>query len=305
MTRLLAALPALAILLALPRAAEAAPSTADSLFEQGKEAMGRGDLAVACTRFEESLRLEHAVGTMLNLGACEEKSGRLVAAIDHFTAAGAALAKDDFRVGYVRERLDALSARVAHVTLAGNRPVRASLDGRPVLRPSWGSPIPVDPGPHVVLVTDEASNAVLSRVELRLGEGERRAVDLTPPGPPAPAKPAGGEVSSTRRTLAYVTGGTGLAAIAVGAVTGIMTIDAATTVKEQCPSSVCRDQQGMDAAATGRTTSIVSPVAFGLGAALTGLGAYLFVTSAPGGGRTGVAPSVAPTHAGLSLVTSF
>ena len=64
-----------ALFLALfPHVASAAPAdaqTAEALFQSAKEAMARGDVPVACARFAESVRLDPAVGGLLNLADCE------------------------------------------------------------------------------------------------------------------------------------------------------------------------------------------------------------------------------------------
>src|SRR5258708_2013252 len=83
-----AALPARA-----QKPSEADVNAADALFQSAKAAMDRGDLATACPRFAESQRLDPAVGTTLNLGECEARSGKLAAALAHYEEARAALAQ--------------------------------------------------------------------------------------------------------------------------------------------------------------------------------------------------------------------
>ncbi len=51
------------------------PPPAEALFREGREAMKRGDYAVACPKFEESQKLDPANGTLLNLALCEEALG--------------------------------------------------------------------------------------------------------------------------------------------------------------------------------------------------------------------------------------
>jgi len=49
------------------RAGGADPMTAESLFREGRRAADEGNYALACTRFEESNRLDPAAGAVLNL----------------------------------------------------------------------------------------------------------------------------------------------------------------------------------------------------------------------------------------------
>jgi hypothetical protein len=71
--------------------------------------------------------------------------------------------------------------------------------------------------------------------------------------------------------------GTGIASIGVGAVTGILVLDRASTYRAHCDASGC-DPDGMAAASSGKVLGIVSPVAFGAGLALGGVGTYLLLT---------------------------
>src|SRR5262245_28423128 len=69
---------------------EAQPPSADAAFEAGRAAMESGDFSTACQHFAESLRLEPAVGTQLNLGECYERLGRYASALHAFEAGATA-----------------------------------------------------------------------------------------------------------------------------------------------------------------------------------------------------------------------
>ncbi len=316
-------------LLALP--SFAAPTAADAklaeaLFNAGKDAMSRNDLASACARFAESLKLDPAVGTRLNLAACEEKSGKLASALDHFTQARADLPKDDFRIPFTADKIASLTKRVARIIVRAPRGgpppgTRVLRDGVEVPAALFNTPINVDPGPHVVVI--EIAGRTPEKNTLNVGEGEERTVDVrseapppavTPipvePPPPSPttAPPkkeeklddAGGD---PRRALAFVTGGLGIAGIATGAVTGIIAINAASTYKDHCTDGIC-DPEGLDAAATGRSVRIVSPVAFAVGAAFGAASVYLFLTSRNRSSAR-IAPVVTPFGGGLGVLGTF
>src|SRR5690606_2054720 len=69
-------------LLARPAAARPADSVAaaEQLFAEGRALLARGQLEAACARFEASLALDPAVGTLLNLALCFEERGMLASA---------------------------------------------------------------------------------------------------------------------------------------------------------------------------------------------------------------------------------
>src|SRR3954451_13696444 len=68
---------------ALPARAEPSATeraTAEALFEQGTELMGRNQLASACEKFEASEQLDAALGTMLRLADCQDRVGKTASA---------------------------------------------------------------------------------------------------------------------------------------------------------------------------------------------------------------------------------
>src|SRR5688572_17830814 len=84
--RSLVATAALAALLngSLVRPAQAQSSsdsaTARALFAEGRKLMGEKKYEDACPKFEESLRLDHGMGTQFNLAFCWEQLGRTASA---------------------------------------------------------------------------------------------------------------------------------------------------------------------------------------------------------------------------------
>src|SRR5262249_30460139 len=111
----------LAIASALTAAtARAQPQTsrADDLFQQGRADVRSGNWSAACPKFAESLRLEAAPGTRLNLAECEEKAGHLVRAVTLLHQAAAQLAESDQRRPFADERARAIEARIARIVVA-------------------------------------------------------------------------------------------------------------------------------------------------------------------------------------------
>lgn len=304
-TRLSSVLTLFVVLSAAP-SAYAVPTDAalaEGLFTSGKEAMARGDLVAACPRFFESLKLDPAVGTLLNLATCEERSGKLTSALEHFTTARGQLARDDFRIRFTTEQIESLGRRVAHVTLRPPSPgAKVLRDGVELAPSSFNVVLAMDPGAHTLVV--ETPGVAPVTTELMLREGEARGIDLGS-APQAAAGPASFEHASPPNTLAYAVLGVGAVGLATGAITGLLAIRAAGTYRDHCESGVC-DPDGLSAASTGKTMSIVSPIAFAVGALGVGAGAYLLL-SAPKRPRasTAIVPSVSPSAAGVSITRSF
>lgn len=72
--------------------------------------MHKGQMDEACARFSESLELDRAVGTLLNLANCMERSGRVPRACELYAEARelAMAAGSDARAGFARDRHAAL-----------------------------------------------------------------------------------------------------------------------------------------------------------------------------------------------------
>jgi hypothetical protein len=297
------------------RAQSQSEATADALFRSGKEAVARGDLVKGCAEFAESQRLDPAIGTLLNLGDCEERANKLSAAMGHFQAARDQMAASDSRIPFADENLKRLAARVPHLIVrvkdaAALQGMRLKLDDVDLGPASLGVPLPLDPGRHTCALL--VPGRVDSRRDVVVREGETQTVDLAPgaanaapadASTPPVATPETHESTSSMRTLGWVMGGVGLVGVGVGAVTGVMTISAAHTYKDQCKNGAC-SPSGMDAASTGRVTQWVSPIGLAVGVAGLGLSAYLLLRHEPTS-SVAIAPQVGPTTAGASLVGAF
>src|SRR5262245_33088503 len=110
-------------------------AAAEVLFQEGRKAMKRQDYAVACPKLEESLRLDRAPGTLLNLAECEDKLGKLASAWQRFDELVQTLKRDDPRFKRAQRRATELDKALPRVTIqlgAGastDKSVRIKLDG--------------------------------------------------------------------------------------------------------------------------------------------------------------------------------
>jgi hypothetical protein len=241
-------------------------STAETLFREGREAVKRGDYAVACPKFEESQRLEPANGTLLNLALCEEGWGHLAEARSHLQEVLRAPDLDDQRRAIATEHAAALEPN----------PSSAEAPASPPLAPVDDPPAPASP---------VAAAPALPSTEPVPRDSERTA-------------------SSSPHAAVYVLGGLGLLGLATCAVTGILVIDRADTVNTHCPNKLC-DDEGLAAASSGRTLSAVSTATFGVGVALTALSAYFLLQPSKAAPRSAVRVGGLPSGANVSWVREF
>jgi tetratricopeptide (TPR) repeat protein len=165
-----------------PRASEAA---AEALFESGHEAMSAGDYATACARFEESNRLDPAVGSLLNLAVCEEKRGRLATAWQLYKRVMSELVAGDDRYPIAQRRASALRPRVPRLTLqleSGASKQTTVRYGQVTLgRASFRVPLPFDPGEHTLHV--QAPKREPRVYQVRMAEGETKLLRVAPGDP--------------------------------------------------------------------------------------------------------------------------
>jgi len=132
------------------------PAAAEALFEEGVSLYDAGNLVGACEKFEASESMDVAVGTLLRLGDCYERTGRLASAWARFREAASLSRVQDMKE---RERIatiraNALSGRMARLVVVGPSQVppgfRVEFNGLAVPATSFGSALPVDAGAVLV-----------------------------------------------------------------------------------------------------------------------------------------------------------
>jgi hypothetical protein len=307
----------LAVLVGAERAgaqpSDADVKAADALFQSAKAAMERGDLATACPRFAESQRLDPAAGTMLNLGECEARTGKLTAAIAHYQEARGMLPRGDFRVTFADQRIAELLKRTPRLVLHAPAAPEARVlrDGAEVPADALGKAIPVDPGAHVCVL--RAPGHAETRVDIALLEGEERSVDLplgaplakpqeTPASPPPPPKRDG----KTQQMVGLALGGVGALGVSIGAVFGLVAKSTYDSALAHCPSGPTScDAEGTSGGTTAHGQATVSTVAFLAGAAFLGAGVAVYLSSPKATPKASVAPIAGPRSAGLGVTGAF
>lgn len=278
------------------------PAAAEALFREGRALSDAGDIAGACAKFRESDRLDPAVGTTFNIADCEERLGHLARAwtlFDEVTqrlpAADKRRAVAQKRAAALEPRLPKLSIRLAAGAPEGTRIVR---DGVELGSASQGTPLPVDPGEHVVVVS--SPGRAERSFKLIVSEREIRALEVAPGEPvvgaasggPAPAvsHDTASKAKSRSPVLGYVLGGVGVAGLITGAVAGALVLQKKGIVDDHCDADKRCDDEGMDASKSGKALGIVTTVGLVTGVVGLGAGAYLIVSAGSSG--DGAAASV-------------
>jgi hypothetical protein len=299
-------------LCALPRIGHAQASdsvaAAEQLFEQARQMFDQGDYVGACPRFEASLKLDPALGTLLNLATCYEKQGKLASAWGHYreVVALATKAGDTARIDIAKQHAAALEPRLPKLTIHPPKPAITGLvvtrDESPIEDAALGVAFYVDPGEHVIAAA--ATDHKTWSTQITINEAEVKEIEI-PQLPAAPhAKPAAGSVTtiiqqqedpgSSQRIFGLTIGGAGIAALVTGIGFGFA---ARASYNSAFDDGLCHrdtyqcNASGQDRIDTAHTRALVANVVGGVGLALIGGGAALYFT-APHHTNVHVAPTV-------------
>ena len=314
-TTFLAAILACAAL-AAPRAAAAqTPNPAAvQLFEEGRKLLGEQKYAEACPKLAESQRLSPGVGTLLNLGKCYEALGKTASAWTSYKEAvflGKKL--NDDRVPLAEQNAAAIEPRLMRlqITMQGGDVAGLAVrrDDQDVGKGGFGTPIPVDPGDHIIEAT-APGYSVWSTHAVTNRDGQTFTVTI-PALVPKPADDTAA-AASPLRPVAYAVGGVGVAGLIVGGVFGGLASSAASKVKNECPKNICSSAQQGDLSSA-NTKALVSTIGLSVGGAALATGVVLFVVSRSSAKKDEAAPprsaelvpSLGPQGGGLSLVGRF
>lgn len=312
------ALAASLVLWQLPASAGDA-ATAREQLKVGYTLAQEGKCEAAVPHLRESLRLDPKAITLINLADCEEKTGKLADAMGHWVDARSRAQAEGARPieEEAEKRANALEPRLARLTivLAPTAPkdVVVERDGVVLGSPSLGIPLPVDPGPHSIVV--RAKGRADGAMQITLGEGEAKRIEVDA-GTSTGAAAAGTSTTSTRgdaqrraslSPLVFVGFGVAGAGVALGAVTGMMALNAASNAKDACPVPASCDAQTVDDVEKGRTMGTISTIGFIVAGVGAGVGVYGLLASPKSSSkpRTGSKLGVSVTGSSVSLAGSF
>jgi hypothetical protein len=144
---------------ALAQPTSEARAEAAVLFEDGRRLMSESKFVEACPKLEESQRLDPGMGTLFQVSACYEAIGRTASAWVGFrdVAGQAATTGQADREKLARGKASALEAKLMRLRIAvapnGTSGIEVKRDGAVVSPALWGTPLPLDPGPHKISAT--------------------------------------------------------------------------------------------------------------------------------------------------------
>lgn len=286
-------------------------AAARSLGLEGLAAYERDDLTTAADRFERAFRLYPVPTLALWSGRVLARTGKLVEASERWLKA-TRLAVEGNEEGQLVAQREAAAERRAllpriptvQFVLVDALPDGAvfSIDSKELSTAVLGSPLPINPGSHEVVIQwpDRSASA-----KIELSEGEQRRVELRP-GPATasdvPPKLPGGArqpppPADTRRThtegmnltgsgnrsgtWGWVAVGIGAAGMATWGVSGLLALNKRSTLDDHCVNDNCPPPYH-DTLSSYRTLRTVSGVAFAVGAIGIGTGAVLLMAAPDG-----------------------
>jgi tetratricopeptide (TPR) repeat protein len=278
-------------------AAEHDEAGARVLFGEGRKLADAGRYAEACLKFEESLRLDPGVGTSFNLADCQEHLGRTATAWTRFLEVAAATKREGQleRARVAQARADALEPKLARWVITVSAPAPGLVvarDGLAVSAAAWGTPVPVDPGPHRVEASAPDRKTWSQSVAVPDGPGTLEvSVPALEPLPPLRVASQGAPpllvqtpaVDSGRRLTgaSVALGALGVTALAVGAYFGSQFRAENERLTLLCqPNSTCQDAKeeaqynGLKEDA--RRDRVLAFTGAGIGAAVLLTGAYVW-----------------------------
>jgi hypothetical protein len=307
--------------------ANAQSAEAEVLFRDGRDLIKHGKLAPGCDKLAASERLESSVGTLLNLGDCREKLGKLASAWAAFRKAEAMAKRsgtDDKRQAEAARRAAQLEPRLSNLMIevpAGVVGMVVRRDGEVVDPAAWNTAMPVDPGSYTI--TAEAPGFVAWSATAAVSSGAKRQVVTVPtlerapvaaPAGPAEATaepPAGPRMVTARRTgtwsttrkVSMMAGVVGAGAVGTGIYFGWRTRDLQDRADQRCPLALCADAEGLRLNDQARTSALTANILYIAGGATLATAVVLWVVGAPE--EIVVVPAAGDHQVGVSMTGRF
>ncbi len=279
--------------------------TARALMAQGAELRDKNDLKGALQSFQAADAIMHVPSTSLEVAKTAAALGELVEARDAALAAARYPVKPGEPKPFIEARKEAqtlgddLEPRIPSLQITvKNAPSGATpkvdVDGVTIPAAALAFPRKVNPGHHVV--TAIAGDAhTQSEVDVKEREIKVVVLDLptvapTPPPvalnntPPEQQKSIEPDHPKKKFPVISMIGfGVGVAGVAVGSVTGIMSLSKTSSLKDQCPNNQCPAsvydsssfQSDKSSASTFGTVSTIAFIVGGAGVVVGVVGLFL------------------------------
>ena len=263
-------------------------TTADALFDEGKALMKAGAYDRACPKIQEAHRLSPTPGTVLRLGDCLERGGKLASSWSAFKEAEvmARNAKDADREREAQRRSGLLAPKLARLAIVVPPAARIpgfelKRNGAVVGEGQWGSALAVDVGAHTIEVTAPGRKPWSTVVRIET-DGSTASVEIPVLTPEASDGPkAQGSAWGAQRIAGVAVGGAGVVGLVVGAVFGARALSKNSESKAECSPTdptLCNDA-GAALRGEVKTAGTISTVAVVVGGVFVAGGLVLAITA--------------------------
>ncbi len=131
---------------------------AETAFNEGRTYFENGNVAAACAKFQKSLDLEFQRTTLQALSVCREKEEKWASAWNNYLelARRFSQAGEEDKARLARSKASELEKKLLYIVLVMDEPLPGldiTIDGTRLDASLLGTRLPVDPGPHEVVVT--------------------------------------------------------------------------------------------------------------------------------------------------------
>jgi hypothetical protein len=259
---------------------ETASALALALFREGRALVESGRISEACPKFRESLKLEFALGTLLNLAECEAAAGRTATAWARFgeLEERARRAGQTDRESYAKGKKEELALRLPKLEIqvvpAGTKIDRVVIDDAEVGPESLGTPLPVNPGE--VKVTVWSGRRAFESSRTIPDAAGTYPLDLRVEAVPTTTSEPG---IDGRAVAGWTLFALGLAGVGVGTYFGARAIELRDESNEGCTGTTCTDA-GLAAFDDGRFHADGATVAFSTGGPILAAGIGILIWTA-------------------------
>jgi hypothetical protein len=281
---------------------------ADALFEEAQQLKAQGKATDACKKYDEALlHNRNAVGTLLNVGLCNEEAGKYASAVKHYTQARD-LAREHNLSEHrqaAEERLAATTPLVARLAIAfAEKPDNMKLlIDEEVVPLDKSDDIVVDPGKHHIVVTAPGRVPYDSYIEV--DKSSAKAIAIPKLGYPVTVK-------KSRRTVGKILTFSGAGLAVTGVVLGAYARSKYNgQVGDPLMGANCNEAteplecnaEGYRITNDARTFGTFGSIIGVSGVAILGVGVYLwfFGPSAPAERDVAIVPTIDPTGSSATL----
>ena len=253
----------LALASLVPRGAGAddARATAQGLFDEAMKLMEQHAYDRACPKLKDVVEMQpRKVGALMELARCHEEWGKTALAWSYYRAAAdTAAALSDPREAKARAKVGDLATRLPKLIVdvaPANRTSKGftvQRDDHELSAAEWSTPLPADPGKHVVVASAPGKKRWSGDVMVEPRAATARVAvpeleDESGPAPPRAAPDAGARASAP--VWPWIVGGLGVVSLGVATGFGIDGLKARSELYALCNGTIspCTGQTANDIA---------------------------------------------------------